>query len=80
MDAERTPAERDRYRKLFGEVALEKGYISSAQLYTALTEQVKRKVEGKSEKQLGQILLELGFVTVDQVREILDVVYPVAED
>ena len=67
-------------RKLFGEVALEKGYVDSAQLYEALTEQVRRKAEGKSEKQLGQILLELGFETAEQVREILDVVYPVTED
>lgn len=73
-------SEKDRYRKLFGEVALEKGYVNSAQLYEALTEQVRRKAEGKSEKQLGQILLELGFVSAEQVREILDVVYPVTED
>lgn len=72
--------EPDRYRKLFGEVALERGFVSSAQLYEALTLQVRRKAEGKPEKMLGQILLELGYVTADQVREVLDVVIPVRDD
>ena len=76
QDADNKP---DTYKKLFGEVALELGFVSSAQLYDALTEQVRRKSEGKSEKLLGQILLENGHITAEQIREVLDVVVPIQE-
>ena len=72
---------KDRY-KFFGEVALEKKFVTTDQLYNALTVQARAKVEGKQDKLLGQVLLELGFLTEDQIREILDVLYPpvVADD
>lgn len=63
--------------KFFGEVALEKKYVTSEQLYSALTHQARAKVETGEEKLLGQILLEQGFLTTDQINEILDVLYPV---
>jgi hypothetical protein len=66
---------KDRY-KFFGEIALEKKFVTPDQLYEALTEQARAKVEGKGEKLLGQILLELGYITEDQVRQVLDVLYP----
>jgi len=66
---------KDRY-KFFGEIALEKKFVTPDQLYQALTQQARAKVEGKGEKLLGQILLELGYITEDQVRQVLDVLYP----
>jgi len=69
---------KDRY-KLFGEVALEKRFVTSEQLYEALTIQARSKIDGRMEKQLGQILLELGYITADQINEVLDVLYPVHE-
>ncbi len=66
---------KDRY-KLFGEVALEKRYVTAEQLYQALTVQARAKVEGKMDKLLGQVLLELGHLSEDQIRDILDVLYP----
>lgn len=70
---------KDRY-KLFGEVALEKRFVTAEQLYQALTVQARAKVEGKPEKLLGQVLLELGYLTEAQIRDILDVLYPVGPD
>jgi hypothetical protein len=70
---------KDRY-KFFGEIALEKKFVTPDQLYEALTQQARAKVEGKSEKLLGQILLELGYITEDQVRQVLDVLYPADDD
>ena len=70
---------KDRY-KLFGEVALEKRFVTTDQLYKALTVQARAKVEGKTEKLLGQVLLELGFLSEDQIREILDVLYPATKE
>jgi hypothetical protein len=69
---------KDRY-KFFGEIALEKKFVTPDQLYEALTQQARAKVDGKGEKLLGQILLELGYITEDQIRQVLDVLYP-AED
>ncbi len=69
---------KDRY-KFFGEVALEKRFVTTDQLYEALTLQARAKVDGKMEKQLGQILLELGYMSVEHIHEVLDVLYPVQE-
>lgn len=66
----------DRY-KFFGEVALEKKFVTSEELYNALTQQARTKVDTGEEKLLGQILLEQGYITADQVTEVLDVLYPV---
>jgi len=70
---------KDRY-KFFGEVALERKFVRPEQLYEALTLQARQKVEGREEKLLGQILLELGYLNEDQVRQVLDVLYPVTEE
>jgi hypothetical protein len=69
---------KDRY-KFFGEVALEKRFVSAEQLYEALTIQARDKVDGKGERLLGQILLELGHLDEGQIRKVLDVLYPVSE-
>ena len=65
--------------KFFGEVALEKKFVTPEQLYEALTQQARDKAEGKDEKLLGQLLLELGYIQEDQIRQVLDVLYPVSE-
>ena len=63
--------------KFFGEIALEKKFVTPEQLYEALTQQARDKIEGKDEKLLGQLLIELGYIEEDQVRQVLDVLYPV---
>ena len=68
----------DRY-KFFGEIALEKRFVSAEQLYEALTTQAKNRASGLLEKQLGQILLEMGYMTEEQISEALDVLYPVTD-
>ena len=78
MSNERTKV-KDRY-KFFGEVALERKFVTPEQLYEALTVQARSKVEGKEEKLLGQILLEQGFMDETQIRSVLDVLYPVPEE
>lgn len=67
---------KDRY-KFFGEVALERKFVTSEQLYEALTRQARLKVEDGEEKLLGQVLLEQGVMTAEQITEVLDVLYPV---
>lgn len=69
----------DRYRKLFGEVALELGFVTPSQLYDALTVQLRRKTEGAPDKLLGQVLLELGHLETDQIQKIIEELYPVTD-
>ena len=68
----------DRY-KFFGEIALEKRFVSAEQLYEALTLQARNRVDGVIEKQLGQLLLELGHINEEQISEVLNVLYPVSD-
>ena len=67
---------KDRYRKLFGEVAREKGYIGEEHLEEALELQKERRAVGKKDKLLGQILLELGYMNIEQIQDVIEVVYP----
>ena len=71
--ASRNPMEHD--RKLFGEVAFENGYVTTRQLYEALTLQVKADLAGKPYKFIGQLLIELGYMTEPQVLETLAVLH-----
>jgi hypothetical protein len=57
---------------LFGELAFEKGYISSEQLYEALVTQARDEAGGKPYRFLGQILIDLGHLTEPQVLEVLN--------
>ncbi|MBI4583382.1 MAG: hypothetical protein HY717_05095 [Planctomycetes bacterium] len=69
----------DRY-KFFGEVALEQRFVTEKQLYEALTIQAHDKALGKPERLLGQILLELNYMTDEQVAKVLNILFPVKEE
>jgi len=58
--------------RLFGEVALEKGYVTVADLYEALTVQARLEAEQEPYRFLGEILTELGYMTELQVLEVLN--------
>lgn len=64
-------------RKLFGEVAFEKGYVTTEALYEALTIQARAEATGKPYMFLGQILIELGQMTETQVLEVLSELHTV---
>ncbi len=70
----------DRYRRLFGEVAIEKGLLSEAQIYEALTVQERLRNSGKQVPLLGQVLVELGHLTPEQVQAVIEILYPVQDD
>ncbi len=70
----------DRYRRLFGEVAIEKGWVSEAQIYQALTVQERLRNDGKQVPLLGQVLVELGHLSPEQVQQLIEVLYPVEKD
>ena len=65
----------DRYH-FFGEIALASGLVTTAQLLEALTEQAHDRAEGLPVTMLGQLLLEKGYMTEEQVQDVLDELFP----
>ena len=62
-------------QKLFGEEALEKGYLQAEQLREALAEQERISREEHSERFLGEILVTLGYMTEKQVLDVLNTLH-----
>lgn len=61
--------------RLFGEVAFEMQCITTAHLYEALALQARDEVSGSPHRFLGQILIDLGYMTDKQVLEVLEVLH-----
>jgi hypothetical protein len=61
--------------RLFGEVAFELGFVTTAQLYEALTVQARLEVQGKPHRFLGEILVDLSFLSERKVLEILSLLH-----
>ncbi|MEM7264297.1 MAG: hypothetical protein AAF488_20105 [Planctomycetota bacterium] len=57
--------------RMFGEVAFEKGYITTAHLYEALQIQAQQEAENRPRQFLGEILVDLEYISEQQVLEIL---------
>ncbi len=58
------------FEKRFGLIAIEKGFITKDQLHKALIIQVEDNVQGKPHKIIGDILIDLGYITPEQANEI----------
>ncbi len=58
--------------KPFGEVALEKAFITPDQLLRALNTQIMNRAEKGEHQLIGAILLEQGAINGDQLHEVLD--------
>ena len=57
-------------QKRFGNIAVEKGFISSSQLVEALEIQVTEEIENGKRRLIGEILLDLNFNTEEQIKEV----------
>ena len=66
--------------RMFGEAAFEKGFITTAQLYEALSLQAKMEASSERRKFLGEILVELGYMTDKQVLDVLNELHDVQRD
>ena len=60
------------YCRRFGQVAVERGYITPEQLKEALSEQVDDDLAKKRHRLLGEILFEKYWMTTNQVVAVLD--------
>ncbi len=61
--------------RMFGEVAFELQYITTAQLYEALATQARDEARGEPHRFLGQILMDLGHMKEKQVLEVLSILH-----
>jgi hypothetical protein len=62
----------EKLKNRFGTIAINKGYITKDQLIRALTIQANENIEEGKHRLLGQILLGEGFLSAEQVDDILD--------
>jgi hypothetical protein len=62
-----------KYAIRFGEIAVKKGFISKQQLREALEEQISNEpsLRLRPRKLIGEILSELGWMTQNQISEVL---------
>jgi hypothetical protein len=63
----------DRYVCTFGQVAIELGYISKAQLVYALHRQELDFNDGKRHRLLGTILFEMGWIEADNIEKVVGI-------
>lgn len=60
------------YCRRFGQVAVERGFITPEQLKEALAEQVDDDLNKKRHRLLGEILFDKNWMTANQVEAVLD--------
>ena len=59
-------------KRLFGEIAIQRGYVTVAQVKQALEIQREMRRSGEGHKLIGVLLVELGYMTPGRVVEVLE--------
>jgi len=62
-------------KRLFGEIAVEKGYLSREQLNEALREQERICREENTYHFIGEVFVMMGLMTEKQVLDVLSVLH-----
>ncbi len=60
------------YEKRYGNIAIDRGFINQQQLVEALNDQVMDEINGEGHRLIGLILFELGYIALEQDKEVLD--------
>ncbi|MEW6602733.1 MAG: hypothetical protein AB1499_17310 [Nitrospirota bacterium] len=66
---------KNEYRPRSGQIAVELGFITKAQLMEAINEQVEDDLNHHTHRFLMEILLDKGWISREQVDIILDEIY-----
>jgi hypothetical protein len=61
-----------RLDKRFGAVAIENGFITLENLIEAIKIQVTENLESSEHRLIGQILWEKGYITTEQINEVIE--------
>ncbi len=67
----------DQYSHRFGKIAVDKRFITTKELKVAMAEQIEEDVSNKSHRLIGQILLQKGWITDEQIEIVLNELYKV---
>jgi hypothetical protein len=59
------------YERRFGNIAIEKGFLTSSELIHALEIQVQEELEQGRHRLIGQILLERNIMSLEQIKHVL---------
>jgi len=59
-------------KKRFGALALSKGFVNVEQIVEALTIQVKENIEEKKNRPIGVILVQLGYIKSQEIKDLLE--------
>ena len=57
--------------KRFGTVAIEKGFVEPEHIFDAMEIQILENLEGSEHRLIGQILWEKGYITTEQIDEVV---------
>jgi hypothetical protein len=57
--------------KRFGTVAMEKGFVEPEHMFEAMKIQILENLEGTEHRLIGQILWEKGYITSEQIDEVV---------
>lgn len=61
----------EQYEKRFGVIAVGMGLITAEQLVSALHDQVYEDLDTDNHRLLGEILRDMGFITAEQVEQVI---------
>jgi len=64
-----------KYCPRFGEIAVEKGFITEEQLASALRIQIEDELEKRARRYLGVILFDKDWMTSEQIEEVLNLLF-----
>ncbi len=64
-----------KYCPRFGQIAVESGFITEAQLAEALARQVHRELDGHGHQLLGEILFEKEWMSAPQIDHVMTALF-----
>ncbi len=70
----------DKYFKRFGQIAVEKGYITEDDLMKALKIQVEDDLKGRPHRLLGNILFQMGAMHIKEIEDTLEELFKLRDD
>jgi hypothetical protein len=68
------PGKIERYERRFGVIALEKGFITAADLIKALSIQADENIKKKRHRLIGEILLGMDIMSAKQIEEVVSTI------
>ena len=68
------PGKIKQYEKRFGVIALEKGFITAADLIKALTIQANENIKKGHHRLIGEILLGMELMSAKQIEEVVSTI------